>query len=299
MDNLQPFLKWAGGKRQLLPQLRKYYPEKFNTYYEPFVGAGAVLFDLKPKNAVINDTNEELINLYNVIKNEGKLELLINSLQTHKNEKEYFYEVREWDRQEIYKELPDWKKASRFIYLNKTCFNGLYRVNSKGFFNVPYGKYKNPDYVNEDVLRAVHQYLNKNNIEIMNTDFEKAVINAKSGDFIYFDPPYDPISKTSSFTSYTGNGFGENEQIRLRDTFKKLYENGCYVLLSNSNTEFIKSIYSEIPGVEIVEVDANRSINSKGDKRGKIKEVLIIGDGRKENQKRQGLGEAIPEVQYT
>lgn len=296
MNNLQPFLKWAGGKRQLLPQLREHFPAQYNTYYEPFVGAGAVLFDLKPSNAVINDTNTELINLYNVIKDKEKLEILIEDLKTHKNESGYFYEVREWDRKDNYNELPDYKKASRFIYLNKTCFNGLYRVNSKGYFNVPFGKYKNPDYVNENVLRAVHEYLNGNNIQILNGDFEKAVENASSGDFVYFDPPYDPVSKTSSFTAYSKDNFGEEEQIRLRDTFKTLYEKGCYVLLSNSNTDFINEIYSEIPGVNIIKVDANRSINSKGDKRGKVKEVLVIGDGR-ENKERQSVGEDIRQIQ--
>lgn len=280
MEHLQPFLKWAGGKRQLLSQLRKYYPTHYNTYYEPFVGAGAVLFDLRPNRGVINDTNSELINLYNVIKNKEKLELLLEDLQTHINEQEYFYQIRSWDRQDDYANVPDFKKASRFIYLNKTCFNGLYRVNSKGHFNVPFGKYKNPDYVNEAVLRAVHHFLNENKIDILNGDFEEAVAGAKAGDFIYFDPPYDPLSKTSSFTSYDKNNFGEKEQIRLRDTFIRLYEKGCYVLLSNSDTEFINDLY-QLAGIDIVKVDANRSINSKGDKRGKIKEVLVIGNGMK------------------
>lgn len=299
MDNVQPFLKWAGGKRQLLPEIRKYYPEKYNTYYEPFVGAGAVLFDLKPTNAVINDTNEELINVYKVIKDREKLELLINDLNAHKNDPDYYYYIRNLDREEAYKNLQDYKKASRFIYLNKTCFNGLYRVNSKGQFNVPFGKYKNPDYVNEAVLRAVHDFLNNNTIEILNQDFEVAVENASYGDFVYFDPPYHPISKTSSFTSYTDTGFSENDQKRLRDTFNKLYEKGCYVLLSNSNSEFIHDIYSEIEGVQIIKVGANRSINSKADKRGKVEEVLIIGDGRKKDKERQGLGEIISKIQYT
>ncbi len=295
MEYLQPFLKWAGGKRQLLPQLRPYFLLDYGTYYEPFVGAGAVLFDLHPENAVINDTNPELINLYHVIKDEQKIELLINDLKTHQNESDYFYHIRALDRQEEYNDTPDYKKASRFIYLNKTCFNGLYRVNSKGYFNVPFGKYKNPNYVNEKVLRAVHQYLNENHIAILNGDFEKATEHAESGDFVYFDPPYDPVSKTSSFTSYSKDNFGEEQQLQLRDTFKRLYEKGCYVLLSNSNTEFINQIYLEIPGVDIIKVDANRSINSKADKRGKIKEVLVIGDGRK-NKERQSLGANIQSI---
>lgn len=297
MGKLQPFLKWAGGKRQLLPQLREYYPKDFdqekNTYFEPFLGAGAVLFDFAPKNAVINDINKELINLYKVIKDKNKIQKLINHLETHKNTEDYFYDIREWDRLEGYEEREDWEKASRFIYLNKTCYNGLYRVNSKGYFNVPFGKYKNPDYVNESTLKAVHNYLIKNNIQIKNDDFEKIVDSAKPGDFIYFDPPYDPLSKTSSFNSYQKESFGDKEQIRLRDTFVKLYNRGCYVLLSNSNTQFINDLYSGIPGVEIKEVYASRSINSKADKRGKIKEVLVVGDGRKKNKERQSMGEVI------
>ncbi|MEK4496742.1 DNA adenine methylase [Ureibacillus sp. FSL W8-0352] len=301
MDNLQPFLKWAGGKRQLLPEIRKYYPKKYNTYYEPFVGAGAVLFDLKPANAVINDTNKELINVYKVIKDSIKLEELINDLKKYKNDSDYYYEIRNLDREDTYKSLEDYKKASRFIYLNKTCFNGLYRVNSKGQFNVPFGKYKNPDYVNEAVLRAVHEFLNQNNIKIFNLDFEEVVEDATYGDFVYFDPPYHPVSKTSSFTSYTDNGFGKEDQERLRDTFERLYNKGCYVLLSNSDTEFIREIYSDLKseGVTILEVDASRSINSKADKRGKVKEVLIIGDGTKKNKERQGVGETISKIQYT
>src|SRR5699024_4105257 len=153
-------------------------------------------------------------------------------------------------------------KASRFIFLNKTGFNGLYRVNKSGYFNVPFGKYKNPDYINENTLRAVHNYLNKNKIEIQNIDFEKSLEDTAHGDFVYLDPPYDTISKTSSFTSYDKNKFGKEEQLRLRNVFWDLYKKGCHVLLSNSNTEFINEIYSAVPGVSIEYVDAKRSINS-------------------------------------
>jgi|SRR5690625_3121546 len=294
MDKLQPFLKWAGGKRQLLPQIRKHAPENFKRYFEPFVGAGAVLFDITPKQALINDTNEELINVYNVIKDKEKIELLINHLKTHVNKEEYFYDIRKLDRKDSFNNLADYKKASRFIYLNKTCYNGLYRVNSKGHFNVPFGRYKNPQYVNEAVLRKVHSYLNDNRIEIMNTDFEEAVEGAEAGDFIYLDPPYDPISKTSTFTEYSKGGFNRDEQIRLRDTFIDLYKRGCYVLLSNSNTDFINSIY-DYPEFLNIKVNANRSINSNKNGRGKIKEVLIVGDGTK-NFKRQSLGKDFQQV---
>jgi len=267
----QPFLKWAGGKRQLLPEIRKYVPKKFNTYYEPFVGAGAVLFDIQPKKAVINDINLELINTYKVIKD--NVDELIEDLKKHKNEKDYFYEIRDLDRKEEFKELSLVERSSRIIYLNKTCFNGLFRVNSQGQFNVPFGKYKNPQIVNEIVLRAVHNYLNSNDVTILNEDFETVVANAKKGDFIYFDPPYDPVSDTSSFTGYSLDGFNKDDQIRLRDTFVELDKKGCKVLLSNSATDFIKDIYKDFH-IEIV--SASRNINSVASKRGKIDEVLVM-----------------------
>lgn len=268
---LQPFLKWAGGKRQLLPEIRKYIPKKYNTYFEPFVGAGAVLLDLQPKKAVINDINTELINTYVVIRD--NVDELIEDLKKHKNEKEYFYEIRDLDRKEEFKNLSLIERASRIIYLNKTCFNGLFRVNSQGHFNVPFGKYKNPQIVNEIVLRAVHHYLNSNEITIMNEDFEKAVSNAKKGDFIYFDPPYDPVSDTSSFTGYSLYGFDKTDQERLKETFVELDKRGCYVLLSNSATDFIKDLYKDFH-IEIV--PASRNINSIASRRGKVDEVLVM-----------------------
>lgn len=267
----QPFLKWAGGKRQLLPEIRKYIPKKINTYYEPFLGAGAVLFDIQPKKAVINDINTELINTYIAIRDH--VDELINDLKKHKNEKEYFYAIRDLDRKEEFKELSLVERASRIIYLNKTCFNGLFRVNSQGHFNVPFGKYKNPQIVNEIVLRAVHNYLNSNDITILNVDFEKAVENAKKGDFIYFDPPYDPVSDTSSFTGYSLYGFDKDDQIRLRDLFVELDKRGCKVLLSNSATDFIKDLYKDF---HIEVISANRNINANASRRGKIDEVLVM-----------------------
>lgn len=279
---LQPYLKWAGGKRQLLPEIRKYIPKSYNTYYEPFLGAGAVLFDLQPKQAVISDVNSELINTYKVIKSTDGIESLIELLKLHKenNSKDYFYKVRDEDRQKDYKNKPLVEKAARLIYLNKTCFNGLFRVNSQGQFNVPYGNYKNPNIVNEVVLKAVHNYLNLADIEILNVDFIDALSTAKKGDFIYFDPPYDPVSDTSSFTGYSLEGFNKDDQIRLRDTFVELDKRGCKVLLSNSNTEFIREIYGEY-GYDIKIVSAKRNINSIASKRGKIDEVLVMNYGKK------------------
>lgn len=269
---VQPFLKWAGGKRQLLPEIRKYIPKKIHTYYEPFVGAGAVLFDLQPERAVINDINAELINVYRVIKN--NVEELINRLKQHeeRHSKQYFYEVRHWDRLSEYRLLSEVERAARIIYLNRTCFNGLYRVNSKGQFNVPFGRYQHPQIVNEPVLRAAHDYLSTNQVTMLNVDFEEAVHGAKKGDFVYLDPPYDPISVTSSFTSYNLDGFTREDQVRLKELFVDLDQRGVHVLLSNSATDFILDLYRDYR-VEIV--TANRAINSKAEGRGKIAEVLV------------------------
>ncbi|GAC42237.1 DNA adenine methylase [Paenibacillus popilliae] len=267
----QPFLKWAGGKRQLLPEIKKYIPKKINTYYEPFVGAGAVLFDLQPKRAVINDINGDLINTYNVIKN--NVDELIEDLNKHKNDPDYFYKIRDLDRTGKYKNLTNIERASRIIYLNKTCFNGLFRVNSQGQFNVPFGKYKSPQIVNEIVVRAVNHYLINSDVSILNGDYETALETASKGDFVYFDPPYDPVSDTSSFTGYSLDGFDKEDQIRLRDVFIKLDQRGCKVLLSNSATDFIKDIYSDY---HIKMVTASRNINSVASKRGKIDEVLVM-----------------------
>ncbi len=268
---LQPFLKWAGGKRQLLPAIRKYIPQKYGIYYEPFIGAGAVLFDIQPAVGIINDSNTELINCYEVIRD--SIDELIQNLRQHKNEKEYYYAIRDLDRDPNFKNLNPVQRASRIIYLNKTCFNGLFRVNSAGQFNVPFGSYNNPKIVDEIVLRAVHNYISTKNIHIMNIDFEQSVKDAKKGDFVYFDPPYDPISDTSSFTGYDLNGFGKSEQKRLRDVYKNLSDKGCFVLLSNSATDFILDLYKDF---YVVKVAASRNINSVATGRGKIDEVLVM-----------------------
>lgn len=268
---IQPFLKWAGGKRQLLSEIRKYIPTDFSTYYEPFIGAGAVLFDLQPQRAIISDVNADLIQTYEVIRDD--VDALIEDLQKHQNSKEYFYQIRNLDRSPLFQQLTPVEKSSRLIYLNKTCFNGLFRVNRHGYFNVPYGRYKNPNIVNEQVLRAVHHYLNENQVHIQNTDFAETVAHAKKGDFIYLDPPYDPISSTASFTAYSLVGFGKEEQVRLRDLYRDLDRRGCKVLLSNSATDFIKDLYKEYH-IEIV--GAARTINAVAARRGKIEEVLVM-----------------------
>lgn len=271
----RPFLKWAGGKRQLIAEITKYTPRKYNTYYEPFLGGGALLFELQPKNAVISDSNSELINCYEVIRDQ--LNELIEDLRDHKykNEESYYYNIREWDRNfDEYKSMLPVKRASRIIYLNKTCYNGLFRVNSQGQFNVPFGKYKNPNVLDEAVLRAVSNYLGSKKVKILNTDFEKAVRSAKKDDFVYLDPPYDPVSDTASFTGYDVNGFNKDEQKRLKQVFDELTKRGCKVLLSNACTDFITNLYKDYT-IGIEKVSATRAINSNAFKRGKIDEVLI------------------------
>lgn len=270
----KPFVKWVGGKRQLLRQFRElglYPPEDFNpitnTYYEPFVGGGAVFFDLLPKNAELSDLNNELVTTYNVIKN--NVDELIQSLQKHIYDKEYYFEVRA----KKVEDLSDVEVASRFIFLNRTGFNGLYRVNKSGQFNVPFGRYNNPVICDEDNLRRVSDALQ--DVTITHQDYKHVLKTAKSGDFIYLDPPYYPINATSSFTSYTAEGFLEKEQTELRDTFVKLHEKGCFVMLSNSDTPFINELYSGLDGITINKITAGRSINSKGSGRGKITEVLV------------------------
>jgi DNA adenine methylase len=266
-----PVLKWVGGKRQLLKEIGKYIPSKYSTYYEPFLGGGAVLFALQPNKAVVNDINEELINVYTVIRD--NLEELIEDLKKHKNEAGYYYEIREWDRvKKKYHQLSDIQKASRIIYLNKTCYNGLFRVNQQGEFNSPFGRYKNPNIVNEITLRAVSNYFNKAKITFKCGDFEETVKGIRKGSFVYFDPPYDPVSESANFTGYDKGGFTRDEQVRLKRLCDKLNSRNIKFLLSNSATGFILELYKDY---NITIVKANRAINSKGDKRGEVNEVLV------------------------
>ncbi len=263
----KPFVKWAGGKRQLLPILTKYIPPKFGTYIEPFVGGGALLFELCPAKAVISDINEELINAYLAIKDAP--EKLIKELKKHVNTKEYFYAMRSVDP----KTLTPVERASRFIYLNKTCFNGLYRENSKGQFNVPFGRYKNPKICDEENIMAVSTFLNSIDITILCCDYKETCNIAKPGDFIYLDPPYYPLSKTANFTKFHKKDFSTKDQIELAEVFKELDRKGCYVMMTNSNSDFIKNLYQKY---KIQEVHANRFINSKADGRGKALTDILI-----------------------
>jgi len=267
------FLKWAGGKGQLLEQFEPLFPKKFNTYLEPFVGSGAVFFYIiqkfKPKKIIISDINEELINAYEVVRND--VERLIVELKQHKEYhvaegKKYYLTIRATNPEEI----PKLERAARFIYLNKTCFNGLYRVNSKGQFNVPMGSYKNPDIIQEERLRVVSKLLKKVTIKVMS--FEKVLNLAKKGDFVYFDPPYYPIKKGKSFTKYSKDSFLEEKQELLAKVFEKLNKKGCFIMESNSYSDFILRLYEKY---NIHTVKAKRMINCDGAKRGKINEVVI------------------------
>ncbi len=271
IDLASPVVKWVGGKRQLLDRLIPFVPTTFTTYCEPFIGGGAVLFALQPQNAIINDINSELIGVYNAIK--YNIDELIARLKKFENTKECFYEVRSWDRDEaFYNQLTAIDKAARVIFLNKTCYNGLYRVNSAGEFNTPFGRYKRPNIVNEVTLRAVHDYFNKANITILNSSYKQAVQGLPKDSFVYFDPPYDPISVTASFTCYNAGGFDKLDQIALRDCCRQLDQAGIKFMLSNSSTDFIRYIYQEF---DITIVPAKRAINSVGSKRGTVDEVIV------------------------
>ena len=269
----KPFVKWAGGKRQILDKLKKFVPEDFDTYYEPFIGGGALFFELSPKKAVINDSNVELMNVYNVLCDEDKFNKMVKLLNSHEtnHSEEYYYELRNKDRnKKAFARLSDYTRAARTIYLNKACFNGLYRVNSKNEFNVPFGKKEKVNTYEGSNLSIISYYLTSNDITILNEDFESSVASAKKGDFIYFDPPYD--SDTSTFNSYTEDGFGKDAQIRLAKVFKELAERGCYVMLSNHNTTLVKGLYKDF---NIHVIEAKRNINANGKRRGKVEEVII------------------------
>ena len=271
---LRPFVKWAGGKTQLLERLHAYMPETYNNYFEPFIGGGSFFLNIAPKKAIINDFNAELVCAYKCFQNDELFESLKNELKKHEvnHSEEYYYQIRSMDKKERFLTLPIYVRAARMIYLNKSCFNGLYRVNSKGFFNVPSGRKKKVVTFDEDNFDSLREYFRNNDIMILNGDFEDAVKNAKAGDFVYFDPPYDVIENKNSFTSYAKNDFGKDEQIRLAKLYKRLSDRGVMVMLSNHNTTFINELYKDF---NIHVVNAKRMINSKADGRGDVEEVII------------------------
>jgi DNA adenine methylase len=261
----RPFLKWAGGKSRLIQQYLPYFPKSYKNYYEPFLGGGAVFFYLQPKTATLTDINAELINTYCCVRD--CVEELISLLREHKNRhnKDYYYSVRNDSGG------TDIEKAARLIYLNKTCFNGLYRVNSQGKFNVPLGRYENPNICPDVLLRTASEALSTSKIK--HTNFIDVLNYAtNSDDFIYFDPPYYPVSETSYFTAYSSYRFAKEQQVELKDVFEKLAERGVKVMLSNSDCEFIRNLYNSF---NIHTISASRAINSNAKKRGKITELLV------------------------
>lgn len=269
---MKPFTKWTGGKRKLLPILTELIPDDFNRYYEPFIGGGALLFKLLPRDAIINDFNEELINSYLQIRDNPNE--LIDLLAEHKdkNSKDYYLNIRSADRDGRIEDMTDVERAARILYMLRVDFNGLYRVNSKNQFNVPYGRYKNPKILDEDLIYEVSGYLNANNIQILQGDFANAVADAVDGDLVYFDPPYIPLSETSSFTSYTHEGFSYEDQVRLRNTVRDLTRRGVKVILSNSSSPLVEDLYQEF---NLYYVDASRTNGAKPTSRGKIKEIIV------------------------
>lgn len=271
-NNLSPFLKWAGGKRQLLEKIIDRMPKSFNNYYEPFIGGGALLFELQPAKAVINDINASLINAYITIA-EKPFEFIsaVTELdsQIPEDGKAYYYSLRERYNNKLVKTECDTELAALFVFLNKHCFNGLYRVNAKGLFNVPYNNSKRESINNESII-AISEYLK--NVKIMQGDFEKACNDAQRGDFVFFDSPYAPLNPTS-FESYTKEGFDIESHKRLANLFEKLTDKGCYCMLTNHNTEFINDLYGN-KGYKMDVVSVKRMINSNASKR--VGEEVII-----------------------
>lgn len=273
LRDVKPLLKWAGGKRQLVREIISLVPTDFSVYVEPFIGGGAILFELQPERAVINDFNFELINVYSVVKNNPSV--LIDLLEKHRrnHSKDYYYDIRELDRDiENYQLLSNEQRAARIIYLNKTCYNGLFRVNSSGQYNTPYGRYKNPNIVDKKTIEAISNYFGANDVEMMSGDFSAVLRRLDANSFVYLDPPYVPLSSGSSFTGYTELGFDEREQKRLKKECDKMDNKGIRFLQSNSDTPFIRELYKDY---NIVTIQSRRAINSIGDRRGDVNEVLI------------------------
>jgi DNA adenine methylase len=280
LKDLSPFIKWAGGKTSLLSHLLANVPSNIANYYEPFLGGAALFFAVSGRgprfNAHLSDTNGELITAYRVIKEfpDDLIEVLSIFQKEYDqaiDKMRYFYAKREW------KPETSVESAARLIFLNKTCYNGLYRVNSKGEFNVPFGRYKRPRIVNVDNIRAISQILRNTNAELRSTDYKDAVASCGNADFVYLDPPYSPPSKTSKFTSYTPDGFSEKDQEELAEAFGKLVDRGCTVLLSNSDTALTRHLYNDF---ETRKVKVNRPINSVGTGRSGYRELIVLGHPR-------------------
>lgn len=266
---VRPFLKWAGGKQRLLAQYADYFPPlaQIGCYYEPFIGSAAMFFHYQPHPAVLSDCNEKLVDVYRAVQTD--VEGVIGALHSHRNEADYYYAVRAQNPAA----LSPAAQAARLIYLNKTCYNGLYRENSKGEFNVPFGRYQNPKICDEARLRAAAAALQ--DVELRVGDFAEVVGTAVAGDFLYFDPPYAPLSATSSFTGYHKQGFDEADQRRLAATIDDLTTRGCRVMLSNSSAPLVYELYDR-PPYRLIPIHARRNINSQANGRGPVKELLIL-----------------------
>jgi len=264
----RPFLKWAGGKRQLLGEILQRAPAEYGTYHEPFIGGGAVFFGLRPQRAILADLNEELISCYESVRDE--LPALLDWLEQYKYEEKEYYRIRSLDRTPEFQILPKYVRAARLIYLNKTCFNGLYRVNRSGFFNTPFGRYANPKIVDYENLKACSDVLQE--VEFHVGPFETLLDRVAEGDFVYLDPPYPPVSASADFTSYTDKDFSWEDQVRLKGVCDQLHERGVKFLLSNAGIASVRELYRDY---SLDEVDAKRAINSKGGKRGEVPEFLI------------------------
>ncbi len=269
VENAAPFLKWAGGKSRLLKQYGPYFPprDEIRHYYEPFIGGAAVFFYLQPQFSTLSDINKKLVDVYRIVQQD--VEGLIRLLKKHKNEKEYFYQIRAQNPAD----LSPQEQAARLIFLNKTCYNGLYRENRGGRFNVPFGCYKNPKICDEQRLRTASAVLQ--GVSLQEIEFSQALAKAVPGDFIYLDPPYAPVSATSNFTGYSRYNFLAADQRRLAGTVHELTARGCNVMLSNSSTPLVYELYGD-RGYHLIEVKSRRNINSKADRRGPITELLIL-----------------------
>ena len=266
----KPFLKWVGGKRALVPEIRRYMPARFNRYFEPFMGGAALFFDTAPDKAYLSDVNDELVNCYHMVKE--KPEALIAALEAHYYDKDYFYHIRDLDRDlVVFSQLSDIERAARLLFLNRAGFNGMYRVNRKGQFNVPFGRYVSPDLVKADAIRQASILLQK--AHITHAPFTEMVDKATKGDFVYFDPPYVPLSQTANFTSYAQDDFTIADQQALADSCVRLNEKGVRFIASNSYHDVVKDLYQEF---EIIELKARRAINSRANKRQAVSEVLIF-----------------------
>jgi len=261
----RPFLKWAGGKGQLLGELRSLVPPRHGRYFEPFLGGGALFFDRLPKDGMLSDVNAEIVGCYIAVRDE--VEKLIRALKRHRYDADHYYAVRDTNPAD----LSPVERAARTIFLNKTGFNGLYRVNRSGKFNVPFGRYARPLICDEDNLRACSKALAL--VDLRVCDFEEAALRANAGDFVYFDPPYVPVSRTATFTAYAPGGFGQDAQVRLADLFGRLAARGVHVLLSNSDVPATRKLYA---GYRVETVKASRAINSNASRRGPVSEVLVM-----------------------